>query len=188
MSEPPGLKLEQIERERPPAETRSIRLDGDLNARLEELAKQENVNVNVVINKALLRYAEWEHRAEKFGLMTTYPPLMRRLFNRLTEEEARSLGKDVGAQFFAEFTNYWFKTLSLATILKTLELLCNRYGRKFRFEYGSDGQAQTLILKHDRGAKTSAYYSEALKSLFDRLNLKMETVQSDQQVTITILG
>ncbi len=44
----------------------------------------------------------------------------------------------------------------------------------------------TIIIKHDRGSATSAYYAEALKTLLDRLNLKAETVESDQQVTIIV--
>lgn len=175
-----------LEKERLPSETRTIRFDGDINAGLEEIAKTENVSVSLVINRAVQRHVEWEYRAEKFGFSTTSSSLLKRLFDHLTEDQARGLGKELGSQFIYEFVVAWFKTLTLDTLLQALDYLGNRYGRGFSFEHGSDGKAHTVILRHDRGARTSAYYAEALKSLFARLGLNAQAQESDQQVTITV--
>ncbi len=56
------------------------------------------------------------------------------------------------------------------------------YAEKFGFE----GNVHTIIFKHDRGARTSAYYAEIAKVLFNRLNLKVDAEESDQQLTITV--
>ena len=140
------------------------------------------------MNKALLRHVDWEYPAGRFGLITVSSSVMRKLFELLTIDQARTFGKEAGTQFFSEFVNFWFKALDFKALLKALEFLGDRYAREFHFDQSFDGKVHTLIVKHDRGSATSAYYAEALKVLLDRLNLKAETVESDQQVTITVHG
>ena len=176
------------ERENLPSASRTIRLEGDLDHVLEEIAKQENQSVSLIMNKALLRYIEWEYPAGRFGLIPVSTSVMRKLFELLTIDQARTFGKEAGTQFFSEFVNFWFKALDFKALLKALEFLGDRYAREFHFDQSFDGKVHTLIVKHDRGSATSAYYAEALKVLLDRLNLKAETVESDQQVTITVHG
>jgi hypothetical protein len=180
------LERKPEEKESLPSTTRAIRLEGDLDHALEEIAKQENQSVSLIINKALLRYVDWEYPAGRFGLITVSTSVMRKLFELLSIDQARTFGKEAGAQFLSEFINFWFKVLDFNALLKALEFLSDRYGREFHFDQSFDGKVHTIIIKHDRGSATSAYYAEALKALLDRLNLKAETVESDQQVTITV--
>ena len=182
------LKERAEEKENLPSATRNIRLEGDLDHALEEIAKQENQSVSLIMNKALLRHVDWEYPAGRFGLITVSTSVMRKLFELLTIDQARTFGKEAGAQFISEFVNFWFKALDFKALLKALEFLGDRYAREFHFDQGFDGKVHTLIIKHDRGSATSAYYAEALKVLLDRLNLKAETIESDQQVTLTVHG
>ena len=182
------LKERPEEKENLPSATRNIRLEGDLDHALEEIAKQENQSVSLIMNKALLRHVDWEYPAGRFGLITVSTSVMRKLFELLTIDQARTFGKEAGAQFISEFVNFWFKALDFKALLKALEFLGDRYAREFHFDQSFDGKVHTLIIKHDRGSATSAYYAEALKVLLDRLNLKAETIESDQQVTLTVHG
>jgi hypothetical protein len=191
---PDGVMTDSLLEKRPeekeslPSATRAIRLEGDLDLALEEIAKQENQSVSLVISKALLRYVDWEYPAERFGLLSVSTSVMRKLFELLTIDQARTFGKEAGAQFLSEFVNFRFKVLDFNSLLKALEFLGDRYAREFHFDQSFDGKVHIIIIKHDRGSATSAYYAEALKALLDRLNLKAETVESDQQVTITVHG
>jgi hypothetical protein len=182
------LEQRPEEKESLPNATRAIRLEGDLDRTLEEIAKQENQSVSLIMNKALLRYAEWEYPAGRFGLITVSSSVTRKLFELLTVDQARTFGREAGAQFLSEFINFWFKALDFNALLKALEYLGDRYARDFHFDQSFDGKVHTIIIRHDRGSSTSAYYAEALKVLLERLNLKAETVESDQQVTITVYG
>jgi hypothetical protein len=189
---PDGIVTDSILEERPeekvglPIATRAIRLEGDLDRALEEIAKQENQSVSLIMNKALLRYAEWEYPAGRFGLITVSSSVTRKLFELLTVDQARTFGREAGAQFLSEFVNFWFKALDFNALLKALEYLGDRYARDFHFDQSFDGKVHTIIIRHDRGSSTSAYFAEALKVLLERLNLRAETVESDQQVTITV--
>ena len=180
------LEVEKAERARVPSETRTIRLEGDILLKLEELANQDNVSISFIINKALRRHVEWEIYAEKFGFMMVFTAKMRRIYESLTDEEARELGRQSAENEYSEFINFWFKKIDFDTTVRALEILGSEYARSFKFEHSFDGKIHTIILKHDRGPRTSAYDAEMAKILFNRLSLKVETVESDQQVTITV--
>ncbi len=49
---------------RPKSITRTLRLDAELDDNLLKLAESENISVNLLINKALTRYVEWDAHAE----------------------------------------------------------------------------------------------------------------------------
>src|SRR5260370_37173469 len=85
------LEVERAEPTRVPSETRTIRLEGDILLKLEELADQENVSISFIINKALRRHVEWEIYAEKFGFMMEFTSMMRRLNESYSYEEDREL-------------------------------------------------------------------------------------------------
>lgn len=176
----------KVELARVPSQTRTIRLEADILLKLEELAEQENVSISFIINKALRRHVEWEIYAEKFGFMMAFTAKMRRIYDTLTDREARDLGRQSAENEFSEFINFWFKKIDFDTTLKALEVLGSEYARSFKFEHSFDGNVHTVIFKHDRGPRTSAFYSEIAKVLFNRLNLKVDTVESDQQLTITV--
>jgi len=180
------LEVEKAEPARVPSETRTIRLEGDILLKLEELAKQDNVSISFIINKALRRHVEWEIYAEKFGFMMVFTAKMRRIYESLTDEEARELGRQSAQNEYSEFINFWFKKIDFETTLRALEVLGSEYARSFKFEHSFDGKIHTIIFKHDRGPRTSAYYAEMAKILFNRFSLKVETVESDQQLTIAV--
>src|SRR5947209_12046490 len=138
------------ERENLPSARRTIRLEGDLDHVLEEIAKQENQSVSLIMNKALLRYIEWEYPAGRFGLIPVSTSVMRKLFELLTIDQARTFGKEAGAQFLSEFVNFWFKALDFKALLKALEFLGDRYARDFIFTQSFVGKFQTLIVKTKR--------------------------------------
>src|SRR5258708_38647181 len=120
------------------------------------------------MSKALRWYAEREAPAGRFGLITVSSSVTRKLCELLTVDQARTFGKEAGAQFLSEFVNFWFKALDFNALLKALEFLGDRYAREFHFDQSFDGKAHIIIIKHDRGSATSAYYAEALKALLDR--------------------
>jgi len=180
------LEVERVELARVPSETRTIRLEGEVLLKLEELAKQESVSISFIINKALRRHVEWEIYAEKFGFMMAFTAKMRRIYESLTDEEARELGRQSAENEHSEFINFWFKRIDFDTTLKALEILGSDFARSFKFEHSFDGNVHTVIFKHDRGPRTSAFYAEIARVLFNRLNMKVDTVESDQQLTVIV--
>src|SRR5438093_10808830 len=117
------------------------------------------------MNKGRVRHVDWQYPAGRFGLITVSTSVMRKLFELLTIDQARTFGKEAGAQFLSEFVNFWFKALDFKALLKALEFLGDRYAREFHFDQSFDGKVDTVIVKHDRGSATSAYYAQPLTVL-----------------------
>src|SRR5207247_8666149 len=95
------------ERENLPSASRTIRLEGDLDHVLEEIAKQENQSVSLIMNKALLRYIEWEYAAGRFGLIPVSTSVMRKLFELLTIDQTITFGKENGVEFISVLLRLW---------------------------------------------------------------------------------
>jgi hypothetical protein len=60
------------------------------------------------------------------------------------------------------------------------------YGNAFRLQYTVDGETDTVVLKHDRGPRVSAFYGEMFQFLFKPMGAKVETHETDGQLVATI--
>ncbi len=170
----------------PKSTTRTLRLDGELDESLLKLAESDDISVNLLVNKALTRYVEWDAHAERFGLLSISKRLLKVLFDHLTEEEARELGRRSGKEGGPEMVTFWYKRFDLENTLKTFETLAAKYSNLFKFEHQSDGKIHTLIMRHDTGLKGSAYYAESAKAVFSLLGLKVRTSETEAQVVATV--
>ena len=129
---------------------------------------------------------EWDANAEKFGLLSISRRLLRALFDHLTDEEARELGRRSGTEGGPELVTFWYKKFDLDNVLKAFETLVSKYSNNFKFEHQFDGKTHTLIMKHDTGPRASAYYAESVKAVFALLGLKVKTSETEAQVVATV--
>lgn len=163
--------------------TRTIRIDRDVDEFLRKFGEQEGVSVNLLVNKAIRRLVEWDIFAEKFGLVTLPDSLVERLMDHLTLDEASAVGRWVGGNLLPEFLTFWFKEVSLSSLVVGYPRLQSRYGRAFEYEESVKAGKWTIVLKHGAGANWSAYYGELLKTGFSAL-LKTEITvdRTDDQI------
>lgn len=166
-----------------PSEIHSFRLDQDTIAGLDALSEKERVSVNVLGNKALRRYVEYDVLAEKFGLVTISKALLKTLFALMTEEKARELGRKSGLEAGAGFVTFWYKKFDLENTIKAIGKVTSEYGRNFSFDSSFDGKTHVLIMRHESGKNASAYYGESVKAIFALLGLDCRTEENEDQVT-----
>jgi hypothetical protein len=166
--------------------TRTIRLDEDVEAGIVEMAEREQFSFNLLANRALRKLVEWEDKAGKFGFMQVPTSIVEKVFSILSDEEARELGREAGTNTLPEIVLFWFKKLNTENALKAMEMI-GGYGNSFRLQYTIDGGTDTVVLKHDRGPRVSAFYAELLGSLFKPMGAKVETHETDGQVVATII-
>lgn len=165
--------------------TRTLRLDEDVEAGIVDMAEKEQFSFNLLANRALRRLVEWEDKAGKFGFIQVPTSLVEKVFSILTDEEARELGREAGTSTIPEMVMFWFKKFNPESALKALEMI-GSYGNAFRLQYTIDGDTDTVVLKHDRGPRVSAFYTELLGSLFKPMGAKVETRETAGQVVATI--
>ena len=165
--------------------TRTLRLDEDVEAGIVEMAEREQFSFNLLANRALRKLVEWEDKAGKFGFIQVPTSLVEKVFSILTDEEARELGGEAGANTIPEMVLFWFKKFNPENALKALEMI-GSYGNAFRLQYTIDGETDTVVLKHDRGPRVSAFYGEMFQSLFKPMGARVEIHETDGQVVATI--
>src|SRR6266571_6683478 len=125
-------------------ETHTFRIDSDVSEKLAQLSESENVSMNVITNKALRRYVDWEANAEKFGTVTTSASTIKKFFDYLSESQAKEMGLWWGENQVPGIVTYFFKKFDLESVLKALEFLGAQYGRAFTFDHSFDGKTHTL--------------------------------------------
>src|SRR5207244_10361061 len=140
----------------------------------------------LLANRALRKLVEWEDKAGKFGFIQVPTSLVEKVFSILSDEEARELGREAGANTIPEMILFWFKKFNPENALKAMEMI-GSYGNAFRLQYTLDGETDTVVLKHDRGPRVSAFYGEMFQSLFNPMGAKVETRETDGQVVATII-
>jgi hypothetical protein len=165
--------------------TRTLRIDEDIEAGVAEMAEREQFSFNLLANRALRKLVEWEDKADKFGFIQVPISIVERVFGILSDEEARGLGREAGANTLPEMVLFWFKKINLETALKAMTLI-GQYGNSFRLQYTMDGQTDTVVLKHDRGPRVSAFYAELLRTLFKPMGASVETHETEDQVVANI--
>ena len=183
----PLIELRTVSMQSSRAVTRTLRIDSDVESRIELLAEKEGVSFNLLANRSLRRLVEWEATAEKFGFAQVPLHSLERVFNLLTEEQARELGREAGKNMMQELILFWYKKLDREAALKLLAMSA-KYARLFKMEHTSNGSTETVVLKHDRGRNASAYYAELLKSLFQVLDTDITTQETEGQVVAQIPG
>jgi len=141
-----------------------------------------------LVNKAINRFIDWEVHAEKFHFMSVSPSTQAKLMDYLTEEQARELGKWWAENAIIGLIVFWFKKFDFDALMKAIELLGSEYGRIFTHKFSIDDDGNyTIVLRHERGLKTSYFYEEAAKFLFTRLGIKnMKSSITDDQVTVNV--
>ncbi len=168
--------------------TRSVRLDADVDGLVQALAAKERVSVNLLINKALRKFVNWDTQAANFGFMSLPSSLHAKMFGLITQDEAKQLGQWLGHNFGKDFVMFWFKKMDVESILKALELLSSDYARVFQFEHSCSGREHTLVIKHGRGVNGSIFNAEFLRTLFKDLKKEVRIEQTEDQVVAHVLA
>lgn len=165
--------------------TRTIRIESDIDASLVELATKERISVNFLVNGALRKYVEWDYLATKFGIVANFSGASRKMMTYLSDEEVKELARWVGKNQFKEYVMFWFKSIDLENVLKSIKLL--GYGGNFQYQEYVDGRTRTTVCKHNCGPKWSLYYEQVFKSVFeDLLKTQVNVESTDDQVLLKI--
>jgi hypothetical protein len=166
--------------------TRTVRLDGAVDDQLSQLAEKNKVSINMIVNQALSRHLEWSVPSESFRFMTVASSSLAEMLNIMTDEQARRIGRKSGAEGMVEFVTFFFKKFDLENTLEALEMMGPRYGKNFQFDHSLAGKIHTIIIRHTRGSRTSAYYSEAFKAVFEHLGMNVQSTETEDQVTMRL--
>ena len=167
---------------------RTFTIDPDVSEKIDILAGGHNIEINVLVNRALRRFIEWGRYVDNFKLVTSDPRLMKVLWSHISIDDARRMGTETGNDAVAEFILYYFHKFDLDSVLKTFRVIGAEYCNAYVYSEFGDQENRTVILRHSVGRAASAYYGASLKALCSRLGLDLELEESDDQVICKIAG
>ena len=158
---------------------RSLRLDEDVDGALRKIS-EEGESVNVIANRTLRKFVEWDRPAEKIGMVQVSRQVLVKLMDAQNLDEAKSLGAWVGIEVMEPFVQYLHTSLSLETLLSSLELL-SRYSGRFTFDHQVTGAEHMIFIRHHMGIKWSSFYDGAVTSVLkDLLHIDCESDLTDE--------
>jgi len=146
------------------SKTFTLHLDTDTIERLTTEAEQQGLSVNVIANRALRKYVEWEVLSERFQVASTFSSLLAKLMTWVPEEDARELGKSQWRHEWRTVAAYYYREHGLEPRIRILELF-GRYGRRFHFDQATIGSTRILTLLHGMGRKWSLFYEGMLEAM-----------------------
>ncbi len=149
--------------------TRTIRIDGDLDQKIEKMAKTERTSVNFVANSAIREYVEWCTVGRKFGIASFPLLLVDKLIQKFNEKECEDLGKWAARETFMPFAEYQFGEITFESFLEVFRRF-GKYSGRYKFDDTQNGSQCIIFLKHGSGRRWSHYYNGLLQSIFGEMN------------------
>src|SRR2546428_1089525 len=144
--------------------TFTLHVDSDTIERLSMEAEQRGLSVNVIANRALKKYVEWDVVSERFQVASTFPSLLVKLMTWVPEEHARELGKSQWLHEWRTVATSDYPEYGIEPRIRILELF-GRYGRRFHFDQATIGSTRILTLLHGMGRKWSLFYEGMLEAM-----------------------
>jgi hypothetical protein len=136
------------------ATLRTIRLTRDLDNLLQKDAKSKRISINSLLTSIIVKYAEWDRYAEKFGLVSLSRADSRLILEAIEDNKLSQIGNDLGKRAFKEFLMLWFKKTDVEKMLEGISLWC-KYAGIAEYDFETDGRNYTITLHHDIGEKWS---------------------------------
>ena len=131
---------------------RTIRLTRDLDNLVQKDAKSKRISINSLLTSIIVKYAEWDRYAEKFGLVSLTRDDTRSILGAIDDNKLSQIGQDLGKQALKELMMLWFKKIDVESVLEEISLWC-KYTGNARYDLETDGRNYTITLNHEIGVK-----------------------------------
>lgn len=135
---------------------RTIRLTEELNGSLQEAAQESGMNLNALINKIMVKYAEWDRHIEKFNFITIASETFESILRQVDDKKLENIANDIGSKIPKSVTLFWFKKLNLETFLKTISLY-GKYSGLQTNEIEINEKNCIITFHHNLGEKWSIF-------------------------------
>ena len=149
------------------SKTFTFHLETDTIERLTKEAEQQGLSVNVIANRALRKYVEWDVVSERFRVASTFSSLLVKLMMWVPEEHVRELGKSQWLHEWRTVATSNYRERGIVPRIRVLELF-GRYGRMFHFDQATTGSTRILTLLHGMGRKWSLFYEGMLETMLSK--------------------
>jgi hypothetical protein len=135
---------------------RTFRIPKGINEVLESEARSRGISPNALLSSILIRFADWDRFAERFGFISVTYELFKAMIEALPEERLVEIAQTDCARITKEAMMFWSKEISVSSFLAYLEFHC-KYGGYGEFEYDRREGNNTVAIRHRLGRAWSSF-------------------------------
>jgi hypothetical protein len=176
------------------SESLELDLEEDISNQIIQGAESHGISPTSYINQIVKRYLEWDRFEPKDDIVTMSKPVVKKLFDNLTEQQIISIANNTAKnalqktvnKFVTEHQEEGRHKVDMNSFLTWLEDEMNSYAIEIRhivsknhedttnnsrsssisIRNNGNHRIHTYILKHDTGYNYSLYYKALLESIF----------------------
>jgi predicted DNA-binding protein len=164
---------------------RTVRLSKEMDDILEADAEHDGISESSLVNRIVKKYIEWDRHAEKFRFVSIGADTFRTILEKTDDRTLDDAFSDISGIFPEAIALFWFKTMSLDTVLKTVSLL-GTYSGLFVNEIDYKDGSHVITLKHGLGKRWSTYVGKFIEQFIKKeLDVVPVTRCADDMAIIT---
>lgn len=168
-----------------PRKTRSItfRLDTSVIDELQREAAQKEISLNILVNQALKRYAEWDRYESRIGMMPVPKVMLSSLIDKSVKiakdngikdveshrDEIIKSAAEIAFSIMKDSVLFMKKQYNLWAVLSVLEEYMKVSGINSDHRLEGGGRKHVFIIKHELGENWSLFTRELFKLIFENL-------------------
>lgn len=168
-----------------PRKTRSItfRLDTSVIDELQREADQKEISLNILVNQALKRYAEWDRYESRIGMMPVPKVMLSSLIDKSVKiakdngikdveshrDEIIKTAAEIAFSIMKDSVLFMKKQYNLWAVLSVLEEYMKVSGINSDHRLEGGGRKHVFIIKHELGENWSLFTRELFKLIFENL-------------------
>lgn len=165
--------------------TVTFRIDSNIMRKINYKAEQDGISLNTLINQILKRYVEWDMYVGKAGMVPISKPVVKKLFQELSEEEVINMSKDIAKNAVYNIALF-MRSIDKLDVDSFVSWFLSRMKTSSEISENKDNNTNTYIIKHDLGENWSLYHKTILESIFtENLQKPIQTNMTDSTLTFT---
>ena len=171
--------MDIVEEPKKKTATITFRFDVDLIDRLQQEAKNHQVNTNTLSTQAIKRFLDWDIYQTRIGLVSLNKPVFVKIFNKLDEKEITQLAK-IGKDEIRDAAIFTKGEVDVISFMSWFEM--QMLNSSVQVSHMNDDGNHTYVMKHELGKNWSIYHKKILEQIFEELFHKKIIVKHDKNM------
>ena len=165
--------------------TMTFRVEEGVMALLRSESEKREVSLNTLVNQVLRRFVEWDMFEPKVGMVPIAKPIVRTLFEKMSEQEIAEMAQQVGKGAVHDIALFMKRKMDLDSFLSWFEMRMKN--SSIEFSHSVKGGRHTFMTKHDLGDNWSLYHKTLLELIFNEiLQKRIETAMTASMLAFEV--
>ena len=157
----------------------SCRIDKEMYNSLINESNEKGISANSLMNSILKRHLMWDKFAEEMGLVPLTKRTLKKIFNKLDDEEIQIIAKEVGGTVPQELIYLSYDKFDFSNLMKMIEISGTRFGK---VKYNINNSIHSINILHGICENFSKFLAETHFVLADNLSIRYSVAHQDNNM------